>query len=328
MTGKTRWGILGTGNIARQFATGLAAVPGAELAAVGSRKQETADEFGQKFGIPRCYASYEALVVDPDIDVIYVSTPHHLHKPNTLMALEAGKAVLCEKPFCLNVREAEEVVSYARSRNLLLMEAMWTRFLPVTVEVKRLLTDGAIGEVRMVTADFGFRADFNPEARLFNLAYGGGGLLDVGIYVISLAFMVFGGPPTQMTSLAHIGQSGVDEQAAFVFGYDGGRLASLTCAVRTSTPQEATIIGTEGRIHLPSRFWNAKTAVLTVSGKEPVCIEHPRTGNGYNYEAEEVQRCLSEGRTESALMPLDETLSVLRTMDALRAQWGVKYPGE
>ena len=152
--------------------------------------------------------------------------------------------------------------------------------------------------------------------------------MDVGIYVISLASMVFGGPPTQMTSLADIGQSGVDEQAAFVFGYDAGRLASLTCAVRTTTPQEATIIGTEGRIHLPSRFWNAKTAVLTVAGKEPVCIEPPRTGNGYNYEADEVQRCLSEGLTESALMPLDETVSVLRTMDALRAQWGVKYPGE
>lgn len=328
MSGKTRWGILGTGNIARTFATGLAAVHGAELAAVGSRTQETADVFGEKFGIPRCHGSYEALVADADIDVIYVSTPHHMHKPNTVMALGAGKAVLCEKPFCINAREAEEVISYARSHNVFLMEAMWTRFLPVMVEVRRLLTDGAIGDIRMVTADFGFRAGFNAEARLFNPAYGGGGLLDVGVYVLSLASMIFGGPPVQMAGLADIGQTGVDEQAAFVFGYDGGGLASLTCAVRTSTPQEATIIGTEGRIHLPSPFWNAKTAVLTVSGKEPIAIEPPRTGNGYNYEADEVQHCLLEGLTESAIMPLDETVTILRTMDALRARWGVRYPGE
>jgi predicted dehydrogenase len=262
------------------------------------------------------------------VDVVYISTPHTFHAANTLLCLDAGKAVLCEKPFAINADEAENVIRHARERDLFLMEAMWTRYLPVVVQVRKWLADGMIGEVRMLLADFGFRAGFQPESRLFDPRLGGGGLLDVGIYTVAMAFMVFGGPPSRITGMADIGKTGVDEQAAILFGYDGGQLAALTCAVRTSTPHEATIIGTEGRIRIETPFWDAHAATLTLSGKEPVRVEPPRIGNGYNYEAEEVGRCLRAGLRESAVMPLDETLTIMKTLDAIRAQWGMKYPME
>ncbi|MBM3263845.1 MAG: Gfo/Idh/MocA family oxidoreductase [candidate division Zixibacteria bacterium] len=326
MNRKICWGILGTGSIAHKFATGLLAVPDAELTAVGSRNRETAETFGTEFGVPRRYACYEDLTADKDIDIVYISTLHPLHHPNTLMALNAGKAVLCEKPFSIHVRQAEEMVSLARSRGLFLMEAMWTRYLPTLIQVRKWLSDGVIGKVRMLSADFGFRAGFDPNGRLFNPALGGGGLLDVGVYPVSLASMVFGTEPARLTGLADVGTSGVDEQAAWVFGYEDGALAVLSSAVRTSTPHEATIMGEKGRIRIESPFWNATSAVLSVEGKEPLRIEPPRTGNGYNYEAAEAGRLLVEGKNESDIMPLDETLSIMRTMDALRAEWHVRYP--
>lgn len=328
MSTSIRWGILGTGGIATKFATGLQALSDAELVAVGSRSRHTADTFADRFDIPRRHGSYEALANDPDVDVIYVSTPHTFHKDNSILCLQAGKAVLCEKPFTINAGDTEDVVRCARDNGQFLMEAVWTRFLPVVVRVRQWLSDGAIGDVRMLTADFGFRAGVNPEGRLFNPALGGGGLLDVGIYTVSLASMVFGGPPSRITGMADIGETGIDEQAAMILGYDGGELALLACAVRTSTPQEAVIMGTEGTIRIKSPFWSATQATLTVSGNDPEHIEMPHAGNGYNYEAAEVMRCLRAGALESTTMPLDESIAVMRTLDEIRAQWGLRYPME
>ena len=322
-----RWGILGTGNIARQFATGLSAVEDAELAAVGSRAPATAESFGKQFDIPRRYATYEELVADPELDVIYVASPHPMHRDNSILCLEAGKAVLCEKSFTVNAAMADDVIGVARERGLFLMEAMWTRFLPAVIKIRQWLEEGAIGDVRMVQADFGFRAGFNPTGRLFDPALGGGALLDVGIYVISFASMVLGPHPEAIESTAEIGATGIDEQSAFLLRYSGGEIAVLSCGVRTSTPVEALIIGTEGRIRLHAPFYRGTRVTLT-SGKNETQLDFPLEGNGYNYQAMAVGECLRAGELESETMPLNETRAIVDIMDRIRAQWGVKYPME
>ncbi len=327
MADVTRWGILGAGNIAKQFARGLAVLPDATLAAVGSRDADKAAAFAAEFGGERSHGSYEALVADPAVDVIYVATPHPLLRPHSLLCLEAGKPVLCEKPFAVNAAQAREVVAVARERRLFCMEAMWTRFLPIYDQVRAWLAEGAIGEPRMLTADFGFRSGWNPERRLLNPALAGGSLLDVGIYVIALAFHVFGRRPCAVTGLPGLGETGVDEQAAYVLGFDRGELAVLSSAIRTSTPHEARIDGTEGRIRIDA-FWHATRATLTVPGRDPVVCERPFEGTGYNCEAAAVMACLAAGQTECALMPLDETIAIAETMDELRRQWGLRYPME
>ena len=320
------WGILGPGTIARQFATGLQAVPRAKLLAVGSRTQEKADAFADQFHAPKRHASYEALAADPDVHVIYIATPHPGHKAAALLCIEHGKAVICEKPFTVNANEAEEVIAAARAKGVFVMEAMWSRFFPAMAHVRKLLTDGVIGEIRMLQADFGFRTGVNPESRLFNPALAGGGLLDVGVYPISLASMIFG-TPSQVTGLAHLGETGVDEQAAIVLGYPGGALASITTGIRINTPHEAFILGTDGHIKLHGPWW--KPATLTVnSGGKSEDVTLPFESVGMNYEAEEVNRCLRAGKTESETMPLAETLAIMKTLDTLRSQWGLKYPME
>lgn len=325
---KIRWGILSTGRIAASFARGLAALDDAELVAVGSRKARTAEKFAEEFHIPHRHACYADLASDPDVDAIYVATPHVFHKEGSLLCLRAGKAVLCEKPFAINAAEAEEVVAAARETGCFLMEAMWTRFLPAIAKVRELLAEGAIGQVRLLRADFCFRAGWEPQGRLLNPALGGGGLLDVGVYTVSLASMVFGAQPSRLASLAHIGDTGVDEQAALVLGYDAGQLAVLTCAIRTSTPHEAQIFGTEGSIRIHHPFWHATRLTVHAGGTEPTEMELPYPGNGYTCEAAEVARCLREGALESPIMPLDETVAILGTLDRIRAQWGLRYPTE
>ena len=231
MTNAIRWGILGTGSIAKQFARGLADTPDAVLQSVGSRTQDSADAFGEAFSVPTRHASYEALANDPEVDAIYVSTPHPFHKDNSILCLQAGKAVLCEKPFTINAAEAKAVVEVARARGVFLMEAMWSRFFPAMQQVKKWLDEKAIGEVRLVNADFGFRAGINPEGRLFNPALGGGALLDVGIYATSFASFVLGPHPTRIESMANIGETGVDEQNAVILGYDNGAMALLSLSL-------------------------------------------------------------------------------------------------
>lgn len=327
MTTKFRWGILAPGTIARKFVTGVQALADHEVTAVGSRDQERADRFGDEFGVRNRHASYEALAADPEVDAIYVASPHPMHKENTLTCLRAGKHVLCEKPFTINAAETQVIINEARQRKLFLMEAMWTRFIPLIVEVRRLVAEGAIGKVRMVTADFGYRAGFRPESRAFDPALGGGGLLDVGVYPISLASMLLGAPD-RIATLAELGQTGVDEQSAFILGYPDGQLAVLYTAVRTSTPQDAVIMGETGMIRIHPPFWIPKKMTISVAGQSPHEVEIPYEANGYNYEAAEVANCVRAGKLESDIMPLDESLAIMQTMDAIRAQWGLKYPME
>ncbi|MEK4044930.1 Gfo/Idh/MocA family oxidoreductase [Paenibacillus sp. FSL H8-0048] len=325
---KVKWGILSTGWIAHQFATDLAHAGNGVAYAVGSRSQESADKFAADHGIPVAYATYEELVNDPDVDAIYIGTPHPFHRENALLALRAGKAVLCEKPFTVNSGELEEVVAYAREHKLFLMEAMWSRYIPAQVKVREWLAAGRIGEVRLVKADLGFRADWNPEGRLLNPALGGGALLDVGIYPVSFTSMVLGPHPEKVSSTVHIGETGVDEHFSLLLSYGDGVSASLNAGIRLNLDDEAYIYGTEGRIVVNGTLVNPKSAELYVNGELVEKFEDERTSVGYCFEAEEVGRCLQAGLTESPVMPLDESIALMKLLDEVRAQWELKYPGE
>ena len=324
---KIRWGILGTGAIARQFVRGLRSLPEAEVLAVGSRSEASAAKFADKRNIPRRHAGYGGLASDPDVDVVYIATPHPFHAENATLCLEAGKPVLCEKPFSVNAAEAERVVGLAKEKGLFLMEGMWTRFFPLMEKVRRLVSTGALGEVRMLNVDFGFRADPDPASRLFAPELGGGALLDVGVYCVSFASMVLG-RPSGSVGISHLGDTGVDEQASVILEHQGGRLANLSVGIRTTTPQEATIMGTDAYVRIHHPWWRPNSMTVSRPGEADETIEAPVTGNGFNYEAAEVMRCLQMGETESEVMPLDETVSVMRTMDGIREAWGLRYPGE
>lgn len=322
-----RWGVLGFGNIANRFADGLGAIPDATLHAIGSRAKEKADEAGRKYGVKRTYGSYQELVDDPEVDAVYVATPHSGHKDACLLSIRAGKPVLCEKPFSINAEEAMEVVSEARDRKVFAMEAMWTRFFPLVAQIKRILAEGQIGTPFIFTGDFGFRAGFNKAGRLFNPDLGGGALLDVGVYPISFSSALFG-TPSSVAGVATLGQTGVDEVTGITLGHDSGVISVIYTAVRVNTPQEAVILGTQGRIRVHSPFWVPTKMSLSLEGKPEEITELPLEGNGYNYQAVEVARCVRNGLLESPILPLDETIAVMKTMDTLRYSWGQKYPME
>lgn len=321
-----RWGILGAGGIAKRVSNDVVKLSDHKLYAVGSRDKAKADEFANNYDIPNRYGSYEELCADPNVDLIYVATPHNFHKEHTLLALDNGKAVLCEKPFTINFSEAKTLVEAARAKNIFLMEGMWSRCFPAMAKVRSLIADGAIGEPRILEADFGFRAGVNPESRLYNPALGGGGLMDVGVYPVSLAHMFFG-EPTRITGLANLGSTGVDEEAAMLLGFGKGELAVLSTAIRVNTPQKATILGTDGRIEIPSPWWCPKAVVLHKGGQAER-FEFPFEGGGFQFEAAHVADCLRKGLKESPLMTLDQTLGVMKTLDGLRSQFGLKYPME
>lgn len=323
-----RWGIIGTGKIAHAFARGLAAVPAAELVAVGSRAQTTADAFGDEFGVPRRYPSYQQLAGDPEVDVVYISTPHPDHRASTLLCLEAGKPVLCEKPFAINAGQARQMVAAARQHDLFLMEAMWTRFRPAMVKVRELVAAGAIGEPRYVGATIGWKAEFDPRHRLYNPELGGGSLLDGGVYPVSFASMLLG-PPNVVAGAATLGETGVDVQAAIALGHPSGAVASLGITIQATSISIGVILGTAGRIEVHHDWHRPEALTYTPQDGEPRRFDFPQLeGNGYQYEAIEVGCCLRAGLLESPVMPLDETITVMETMDALRAQWGVRYPME
>lgn len=322
-----RWGILGAGSIAKRFSEGANFLPDHKVIAVGSREQSKADAFADSFDIPHRHASYEALVADPDVDVIYVATPHPFHREHSLLALNAGKAVLCEKPATINAAELQEIVDTARAKNVFFMEGHWSRFFPLMGRVRELVAGGAIGEARLVECDFGFRSGVNPEGRLFNPKLGGGALLDVGCYTVSFASMVLGAPD-RVQGVGTLGETGIDEQAAMVLGYPSGALALLSTAVRTNTPHTAIINGSDGRITIHAPWWTAKRVTVQRPGKDDEEIDMPFESTGFNYQAAHVADCLRAGKTESDIMPLDESLSIMRTLDTVRAQIGLRYPME
>lgn len=323
-----KWGIIGAGRIASTFATALNAMDNVELTAIASRNMKKAEEFARQFSIKKAYGSYEALAKDPEIDVVYIATPHTEHKDNSALCIRNRKAVLCEKPFTINSKEAEYLISLAKEKNVFLMEAMWTKFLPVNAIVKTWIADKKIGEVRHIRASFGFYSEFDPNSRLYNPNTAGGSLLDVGVYPITYVIYLLDKLPEQVVSSAVIGRNNVDEQNVISLRFDGGILADISSAISVDTGGDAVIIGDQGKIVVPE-FWKAEKAErYNAQGQlvETYELSHPI--NGYEYEAEEVNRCLREGRIESSRHPLQGTLDIMKVMDQIREQWGLIYPQE
>ena len=327
MTQAIRWGILGTGKIARAFATALRELSDAVLAGVASRSIGSAEAFGAEFGAAACYGSYQALADAADVDVIYIGTPHPLHVENALMALDAGKAVLCEKPLTMNRREAERMVALARSKQLFLMEAMWTRFMPAFDEVQRIIASGEIGAVHQVTAQFGFTATVGPEHRLLNRELGGGALLDIGIYPLSVAAALLG-PVDTVQALAEMGPTGVDIQTAFVLRHVGGGMSSCMCSTRVRSPIELTVSGEHGNLRMNTPFYKTQSLRVELDDGSVRTVAAPLLGNGYAHEAMEVMRCLRAGLIESPRMPHAESLALMGVLDTIRAQIGLRYPSD
>ncbi|MFC9286177.1 Gfo/Idh/MocA family protein [Streptomyces sp. NPDC057052] len=329
-TDTVRWGILATGGIAAAFTADLIDLPDAEVAAVASRTEESARAFAERFGIPRAYGDWETLAKDADIDVVYVATPHSAHRAAAGLCLEAGRNVLCEKPFTLNLREAAELVELARDHGRFLMEAMWMYCNPLVRRLKDLVDDGAIGEVRTVQADFGLEGPFPPSHRLRDPAQGGGALLDLGVYPVSFAHLLLG-EPTGVRAQAVLSAEGVDLQTVAALSWDSGALAALHCSLDGGTGTTASVTGSRGRIDIPAGFFHPDRFVLHRTGRDPEEFtadpaDGPRAT--MRHEAREVMRALRAGETESPLVPLDGTLAVMRTLDAVRERIGVRYPGE
>src|SRR4051795_4389411 len=327
-----RWGILATGKIATAFVQNLALLEECETVAVGARKQDSADAFAREHGIPRAYGDYRALVEDPEVDVVYVATPHALHREHVELAFDAGKPVLCEKAITLTARDTQALVDRSRAENVFLMEAMWMRCIPLVRRMRRLVSSGQLGEVRQVRADLGFVVDKPPTDRLLDPALGGGALLDMGIYPLTFASL-FLGEPAMIASAATLSDGGVDLALAISLGYDSGALAALTSTMTAWSPRNATIATDRGRIDIPEPFHHPTTVTWRAFDGDPDFtgagvveeLSEDLIGTGLANEALEVVRCLRNGETESPLVPLDDTVALMRQMDRIRADIGVRY---
>ena len=324
------WGILATGGIAATFVTDLARLPDARPAAVASRSRASAERFAATFDVPHAHVGVDALIDDPDVDIVYIAGPHSTHHAAAKRCLSAGKPVLCEKAFTVNHRQAAELVDLARDRKVFLMEAMWMRCLPAVRRLAEVIGEGTIGEVTAVTAGFGLAGPFPPDHRLRDPALAGGALLDLGVYPLALAQLLLG-PPVAVTSTGTLTSEGVDAAVAMAVRHDGGAVASLSCAINADIPATAIISGHRGHITVPAPFYRPDRLIVGSGDGENASsrvIEAPRTGVGLCHEAAEAMRCLRQGRTQSPLVPWQDTLDVMATMDEVRRQIGVRYPGE
>jgi predicted dehydrogenase len=322
-----RWGILGTGFIAHTQTADLVAC-GFTVAAVGSRSQQSADAFAAEFGIPTAHGSYEALVADPGVDAIYVSTPHPFHAENALLALRAGKHVLVEKSFTVNAAQAREVVAAGDAAGLVVMEAMWTRFLPHMLRIREIIAAGTLGEVRTLIADHNQNLPKDPAHRINNPELGGGALLDLAIYPVSFAFDLFGAPATT-SAIAAMTDTGVDRQNAILFGYDSGQQAVLQSALDTAGPNRASVIGTGGRIEIDGTWYAATT--FSVFDADNVVIERFENTveqRGMQFQSWEFERRILEGDFSPAILPAAESVRIMESLDEVRRQIGLAYPGE
>ena len=317
-----RWGIAGPGRIAEALAGDFALVPGAALTAVGSRSQERAADFAARHGAERAHGSYRALVDDPEVDVVYIATPHPQHHAIALAALRSGKGVLVEKSFTQTVLGAQDIVATARATGGFAMEAMWTRFQPAIVRLRELIADGAIGTPLSVQADLGVLREYDPQDRLFNPALGGGAVLDLGVYVVSFAQMVLGNPD-RIVAHGVLGPSGVEIDATILLGFPNGAGATLLTSLHSPMPGQARVMGTAGWIDVLPRFHHPTQIVLHRPGSEPETITAPRIGGGYAHELIEVTECIRAGRTESAIMPLADTIAVQTVLNEVLSQLGL-----
>ena len=321
------WGILGPGRIAVKFAAGLRDAAGARLVAVGSRSAERAERFAAEHGAARAHCGYEALAADPDVHAVYVATPHPQHAAACRLCLQAGKHVLCEKPLTVNAAEARAVAACAREHGVLLMEAMWARFIPATVALRGLMEAGEIGEPHVVHADIGFASTPDPASRLYAPELAGGALLDLGVYGVAFASMLLG-TPTGVAASAHLGATGVDERTSVSLRYPGGAVAALTCSLTTSSPHLASVVCSGGYVTVGPPFWKGRRLTVYRAGAAPDERNYPIAGNGFNYEAEHFMELIRAGARDSPVMPLAESIAISETLDAVRRSIGVSYPFE
>lgn len=317
------WGIIGLGNISNKFAEALTLVADAKIHAVASRNQMKADVFAERHQAEKAYNSYDKLFRNEDVEVVYIGTPHVFHAENAIAAMEHGKAVLCEKPIAMNRKQAQQMFDCAKANNVFLMEALWTRFIPSFQKAKALIENGRIGEVKNITADFGFRSNHSPESRVFNPKLGGGSILDVGIYPIFLAVSILG-KPNAIKAFAKLNEQGTDNACNMIFDYDNA-MASLTSSLVANQEVEATIFGTEGSICLNNRFHEPTSISIFKKYEEVERIEFEEKGNGMQYQAVEVQNCIKAGKIQSDLMSWNDSLLLHEVMDAVRHESGVLY---
>ena len=320
--GPIRWGIVGSGNIAKIFARDMPLAEGAELVAVGSRSQESADVFGDMYDIPRRYDSYEGIINDPDVDVVYVATPHPMHHDIVIQLLNAGKNVLCEKPMAMNVAETREMIAAARDNGRFLMEAVWTRFRPAMVKVREFIQNGTLGDVQYMTVNMGWNNPYDPDFRLYNKDLGGSALLDAGVYAVQMVQMVLG-EPVEMVSVATLGESEVDENCMITTRHANGAVANAGVTVRANSRNLAMIAGTKGSIVMDHDWHRPSTFTLFEDGKDPQPFDCSHEGIGYQYEMMEVGNCLRDGLTEHPVMPLDDTLAVMAVLEQALHALGV-----
>jgi predicted dehydrogenase len=333
-TGKTlRWGIIATGGIAKTVAGDLVQLEDAALHAVSSRGQQTADAFATRHGVAKAYGDdgglhgYQRLLADEEVDVVYIATPHAQHYEVAKAALEAGKHVLCEKAFTVNAREAVELVELARRHKLFLMEAMWSRFLPSMQRAFAIAASGELGEIKWVSADLGFPAPYDPSARIWSPADGGGALLDLTIYPLLWAWGTLGAPQT-VSAVGTLNGDGVDSQNALTLGYDSGAIAQLTSSLLAHGPRTASLAGTEGFLQTHGSVNNPRELHIRTGWDEPRVERFDVVGVGYSYELREVTRCIQQGLTESPVMPWEDSLNTMRLFDGVRSQLGVRYAND
>jgi predicted dehydrogenase len=327
MNARIKWGIMGTGRIAEIFTSELKNLPDAIVSAVGSRNKSKARGFAERFGIPHYFGSYDELVSGSDIDIVYIATPHSRHSENTQLALQANKHVLCEKPFSINHEEAQTMISLAKKKNRFLMDALWIRFTPLMQWVKQAIHDGLLGEPGIFSGSFGYNMEFDPESRVYKRELGGGALLDVGIYPLSTGIWLMGNP-VETVALAKLGMTGIDERTGIVMKTRDNKISTIYTSVINRTPGEFTVMGDKGFINVHGPWWHLdKLTIHLNSGKSDI-ISFPLEERGYIYMARHVMTCLREGKTESPVVPLSETVSIMTIMDTIRKQIGLKYPME
>ncbi|ARK09381.1 Gfo/Idh/MocA family protein [Fibrivirga algicola] len=330
MSTKTRWAILGLGRIAHKFASDLVTLANADLVAVASTDQGRANEFAAHYPrqdgtLPRALGTYEALLdMADEIDVVYIATRHVYHRANTLLCLNGGLAVLCEKPFGMAIGDVNQMLSVAEARQTFLMEALWSRFMPTILQAKAWLDEGAIGNVLTIKADFGFKAEYDPGKRLFNKELGGGSLLDIGIYPLFISYLI-NGMPVSITAAATLAPTGADEQCGMILTYSNGAMAVLNSTFMANTENLALIYGTEGTIRIHGRFHESTVATLEKPDAEPITKTFDRTTHGYDYEAQHVMDCLSEGFTESPLWSHSDSRNLMTLLDDVRNAAGIVY---
>ena len=327
MTTRLNWGILGTGWIADLFVKDLQ-LTGHQVSAVGSRTREAADRFAAQFGIPRAHGSYQALAADPDVDIIYVATPHPMHSENALMALDAGKHLLVEKAFTINAAQARGIVDLAKAKNLVVLEAMWTRFLPHMVRIREIVASGVLGKVYSVVADHTRDLPSDPKHRLNALELGGGALLDLGIYPISFAWDILG-KPEEIMAMARFKDTGADAEVATVFRHAGGAISTTISTSDNGGPNVASILGTEARIEI-SATWYMPTSFRVIDRHEKVIEAYSSSveGRGMQFQADEVEQLVAAGKLAGDILPPEESVAIMQTLDTIRGQIGLRYPGE